>query len=485
MTKRLGSGDYERADVEVKQSDIEARYLFLKTLKNKRSYWAYDLLGLFNFDKRLREFLDLDKIDYTIHFFLSYLLDKNPPNLEISPEIIDTPLINYYRFFFDKEKEIKRLESDTNTQQFAEFHDSIKRRNDALKKIIPNWKELKIRKDAEALCTSLQRWATEYNLNENWFLDLALGILRIFKSEFDFKLPIFVWTNTRPDEERSHRINYEWEIRDSISKAISDYWNDEVLRNKGLGFDDLGEFPEFEYRWRDFELPPSTWLVRVSSRRGFVEEMQDKLQEKVAYLSHFNQLWSYSNGVKLIHLLESKRKRIENYCDCIEQQKSENIDENVFPPIDFEAIGKFVWVPSKQIREQFVEGTLSELKIQIEKNQKALKSYESFTKKHFEAELRKYCNKIEKALPKNWEKTPQKYSEDKHFEWLIDFQVTPCKSYTQIAKENNVDLKTVREAINGLEKIVGITLRKAKHTGRPKGSKDSEQSVRKIGTYSP
>lgn len=294
-----------------------------------------------------------------------------------------------------------------------------------------------------------------------------------------------MWTNRRPNEERLHRINYEWEIIDSIPKAISDYRNDEVLRNKWLGFYDLGEFPAFEYRWRDFELPPLTWLVRMSSRKGFVEEMQDKLQKKVAYLRHFNQLWSYSNDEKLIHLLESKRKYIESYCDYIEQQKSENIDENVFPPIDFEAIGKFVWFPSKQIREQFVEGTLAELKIQIEKNRKALKSYESFTKKHFEAELTKYCNKIEKSLPKNWARTPLKYSEEKHFDWLVDFQVTPCKSYTQIAKENNVDLKTVREAINGLAKIVGIARRKAKHTGRPKGSKDSEQSLRKIGIYSP
>lgn len=248
MANRLGSGEYERVDVEIKQSTIEARYKLLQILKQKRSFWAIDLLCLFNRDTVPKEFLDIDKIDYTIHFFLAYLLNKNPPNLEIISEIIDTPLIDYYRFFFGKEKEIRRLESDTNTQQFAEFHDSIKRRNDALKKIIPNWKGLKIRKDAEALCTSLQRWATKYNLNEDWFLDFALGILRIFKSEFDFKLPNFVWTNTRPNEERSHRINYEWEIIDSIPKAISDYWNDEVRRNKWLGFDDLGEFPAFEYR---------------------------------------------------------------------------------------------------------------------------------------------------------------------------------------------------------------------------------------------
>jgi len=107
MAKRLGSGEYERADVEVKQSDIEARYLFLKALKNKPSYLARDLLGLFIFGERRREFLDNDERDFTIHFFLSYLLNKNPHNIEISLDIIDTPLINYYWFFLGKEQEIK------------------------------------------------------------------------------------------------------------------------------------------------------------------------------------------------------------------------------------------------------------------------------------------------------------------------------------------------------------------------------------------
>lgn len=68
MAKRLGSGEYERADVEVKQSDIEARYLFLIALKAKRSFWGKDLLGLFKYHESLKGFLEDDKIDYTVHF---------------------------------------------------------------------------------------------------------------------------------------------------------------------------------------------------------------------------------------------------------------------------------------------------------------------------------------------------------------------------------------------------------------------------------
>ncbi len=482
MAKRLGSGEYERADVEVKQSKLEARYLFLKVLKAKRSLWAYNLLGLFNRDEVPKELLENDQIDSTIHFFLAYLSKENPYDKEIRQEILDTPFINYYRFFFDKEEELGGLESEENALQTYEFDNSRRKRN-ALKKIIPSWKELKVKKDAKALCESLQKWADDYNLNEDWVLDFALGVLRAFKPEFDYKLRDFVWENTGANELRLRRGTYQWEVKDSVVSAISDYLDEEVLRNRRVGFDDLNKFPAFEYCWRDFELPPSTWLVRMSSRKDFDKKMQDKLQEKVVYLRDSNKLWSYSNDEELNHLLENKRKYLESYCDYIEKQKSENIDENVFPPVVFEPIGKFVWFPSKQFREQFVEATLTELKIQIKKNQKALKSYEFFTKNHFEAEIKKYFNKIKAALPKNWVRTPVKYSEEKHFEWLIDFQITPYKSYTQIAKENNVDLKTVKEAIKGLAKIVGIALRKAKHTGRPKGSKDSEQSLRKIGIY--
>lgn len=375
------------------------------------------------------------------------------------------------------------MENDEDIQSLVEFNDSIKCRNHVLKKIIPNWKELKTRTDAKPLCTSLENWAKEYNLNEDWFLDFALEILRAFKSEFDFKLQNFAWTNTSSNEARSHRIYYELEIRDSISKAISEFWREEVWRNEWLGFDDLDTLPAFEYRWRDFELPPLTWLVRMCSRKGFVKEMQDNLHEKVENLQHSNQLYRYSNNAELNRLIENKRRYLESYCDYIEQQKSENIDESIFPPVNFEAIGKFVWLPTTQVREQFVEETITELKTRIDENHKALKSYETFTKKHFKAEITKYCNNLEKLLPKDWVRTPVKYSEEKHFEWLVEFQVTPCKSYTQIAKENNVHLTTVKENVEKLAQKISISLRKAEHTGKPKGTKDSNTSLRKLNIF--
>ena len=483
MAKRLGCGEYERADVEIKQSDIEARYLFLKALKAKRSFWVQDLLGLFKYDESLKEFLENDKVDSTIHFFLSYLLSRNPHKKEIIPELINTPLINYYWFFLDKENEIKQLENDEDTQSLVESNDSVKCKSHILKKLIPSWKELKNQPSATALCASLENWAKEYNLNEDWFLDFALNILRFFKSEFDFQLANFAWINTSLNEARLHRTIYESEVRDSISTAISEFRREEVWKNEWLGFDDLDTLPAFEYRWRNFALPPLTWLIRMCSRKGFVVEMQDKLNEKVEHIRYSHQLYSYSNDEQLNHLIENKRKYLESYCDYIEKQQSENIDESIFPPANFEAIEKFFWLPSKQTREKFVEATLLEIKTQIEENHEAHKSYETFTKRHFKAEITKYCNDLEKSLPKDWVKTPVKYSEEKHFEWVVEFQITPYKSYTQIAKENNVHLTTIKENVEKLAPKIGILLRKAEHTGKPIGTKDSNTSLRKLNIF--
>lgn len=431
------------------------------------------------------EILNNGKPDDTIYFFLLYLTSKNPYETKIRPEIINVPLINYYWYFFGKEDEIRRLENKEELQEDWNLSEHISRRSKAIKKIVPAWKELKTQKEAEALCQSLETWAKDYNLNADWFLDFALGILRAFKSSFDFKLSMNKITDLSLTPVRFWRVNFELAVRDSITQAISEYWSDEVWINKWFGFDDLNELPAFEYRWKDFKLAPLTWLPRMSSRKGFVEEMREKLQATINYLHNAQLHWNYySDNNQLNHLLERCRARLNNYCSEIEKQVSENTNEAVFPPFEYDDSVKTRWIPSKQNREQFVEENIVELKIRIININKAFESCKTFTKRDFQSKLTDYCNEIEKSLPENWKKTPQKYSENKHFEWLVDFQVAPCKSYTQIAKENEVDIKTVREAVQNLAKTIGILLRKANRTGRTKGAKNSEKSNRQLGIYS-
>lgn len=175
---------------------------------------------------------------------------------------------------------------------------------------------------------------------------------------------------------------------------------------------------------------------------------------------------------------------MENYCDEIEKQKAENINASNFDPVVIEEVGTFAWIASEQDRVQFIEKTCAKFETRIKKNNEALKSLETFTKGHFETELTRYCNDIEKSLPKEWVRTPMKYSDDKHFEWLVDFQVKPEKSYTEIAKDEDIKArKTVREAVEELARTIGISLRQSKRTGRPKGTKNSPKSNRQLGIF--
>ncbi len=271
MANRLGSGEYERVNVTVKQSTIEARYKFFQTLDQKRSDWAKNLLRLFNSDKAPKEFLEKENNDEIIRFFLLYLTSKSPREKEIRPEIIDVPLINYYRYFFDKEEAIKQFENGDDFEEVLDSSELVSRRSVALRKIVPSWKDLKTQTDAKALRRSLETWAKHYNLNEDWILDFALRILHGFKSGFDFKLIESKVTDPNLNTAIFWRTNFEWEITDAIDRAILDYSNNEVWINKWSGFDDLSKLPAFEYRWRDFKLLPLTWLPRMSSRKGFVE----------------------------------------------------------------------------------------------------------------------------------------------------------------------------------------------------------------------
>lgn len=280
MSQRLGNGEFERADVEVRQSTLVARHKFLEILDKRKRNCLFDLVRLFDFNLVPTEFLDKERIDNTVYFFLQYLLSKKPYEIEIRANIIDTPLINYYSFLFDYEDEIKQLENDENFQQLT-LPNNAARRNKAIGKIVGNWKDLKNRDEAKAFCLSLENWAKSYNLNEDWFLDFALKVLSRFKSEFDSEVSRFKRMQVTDITVSWFITAFEMERRDSIRKGIYDYYHDEIWSNQWEGFDDLVELPSFEYRWRDFELTSETWLVRMTTRKAFVTIMNEKLDKTI------------------------------------------------------------------------------------------------------------------------------------------------------------------------------------------------------------
>lgn len=488
MSLRLGNGEYERIDVETKNSTFVARHKFLETLWKKRSDWAFDLLRLFNYEELPEELLTRECIDKTFISFLPHLLTTFPHEIEIQHKFIDTPVIHYFSYFFGKEDLIKQFE-DEEEQSLYSSPNTIRRRKNVIKKIIPGWKEIKSKEDANVLCLSLESWANKYNLNADWLMDFALDILCLFKINFDWRLSDFDAQNL--SKTNNYHLHYQNTARDSISEAISAYAREIIWEKQWCIFDELKGLPAFEYRFNDFEMQPITWMFSVTSRKNFVEAANNRLLESKMSIKTANEKWFHSlfNGRK------NYREFLESYCNNIEKMQAENLGEEFIPPAAFDENTKVIWHPSKKDREQFIINSFVELETWLEKIKSAAKSLSEFKKGDFDRELLSYCNKIEESIPKNWEKVPQKYSEDKnaqdsfyerndrHFEWLVDYQISPCKNYLPISKDNSVDRKTVTEAVRKIALQIGIPLRKSSFTGRPKNSKNSANTLRQLGIF--
>ncbi len=86
MANRLGLGEYESVDVEVRQPTLKARHIFLQVLQQRKNHLFFELLRLFNPDTLPKEFLDERIIDDTVYYFIQYLLSEIPHNIEISSE---------------------------------------------------------------------------------------------------------------------------------------------------------------------------------------------------------------------------------------------------------------------------------------------------------------------------------------------------------------------------------------------------------------
>jgi hypothetical protein len=86
--------------------------------------------------------------------------------------------------------------------------------------------------------------------------------------------------------------------------------------------------------------------------------------------------------------------------------------------------------------------------------------------------LAMYLEEVERVRQElGLKKPPVRWAAGEHFNWLINYQIPPCMNYRQIAGVDK-DEKTVREGIEDVARLVGLTLRRSK-AGRPKGSKDT------------
>jgi len=91
--------------------------------------------------------------------------------------------------------------------------------------------------------------------------------------------------------------------------------------------------------------------------------------------------------------------------------------------------------------------------------------------KEYLASVAEVTKKLDLTAPRNWRKL------EEHLRWLVDYQIPPCKTYREIARNTQKNEKTIREAIHRSACLIGLTLRSNaddKKLGRPQGSKDKK-----------
>lgn len=451
MAKQFGFGEYERADVGIRVSTQLLRYQFIKTLVYRKSSWAKDLVRIEN------------------HRMLPTELLK-PVNAEINPVLLDTPLKAFFSYLDKKKVKLIKLEKNKKVVKDAkspkEFEEA------ALRNLIPDWKTLKSDKDAKSFCLLLENWANEQNLNSDWFLDFVLMVLIKFKLSFNY------------DSEQSKKKNIEYnknDLREALLGGISDYYSEKISK-EWWSVDEHFELSEsvfpFVFRHKEFETDPITWYPNIIRRNEFIEEAREKFLCRIEAVKELNRFQNIDE--------EAQRNNLDEYCNQIEKQISQNKHLPLFPYIEkipnlelpfFSSI----WVPSKVKRKRFIANFIDGLNVKFQKYKQMAKSLDSLRKEDFELALFSYCNKIESLMRKNYEKTPSKYTDNTHFEWLVDYQVPPFKGYKEVASEIEIEkrpsVETIRKAVKRLSDMIKLPLRPPLRTGRPKGIKEERRRL--------
>lgn len=86
---------------------------------------------------------------------------------------------------------------------------------------------------------------------------------------------------------------------------------------------------------------------------------------------------------------------------------------------------------------------------------------------HFQKHIDMYIsNHNRKAAEIGGIKTVRKRDGDKHFRWLIDYQIPEVKTFEEIGNKSFADRKAISRDVRGVAKILDLTLRKSTR-GRP------------------
>jgi hypothetical protein len=479
MAISFGYGEFERVDPNKRQSILEARRRFLDVLFEKKYRLFNDLMMLFDYEKLSKELIEYDRQSPGVisYHFLSQLADEETRNNVVALSG-DTPVFHLLNFVSLRKKLPKYAWVNDKS-----FKARISKFNfeEELKSLIPEWTELKTIRAAEMFCSSLEKWAAKLNISDEWFMNFIVAFFRRLFYLLEYETLIYAknYSEETMNEHRFYSFTYIYQdnVRDAIGKAKSDVCSPFFRFFSAFGDEEAYPSSEpFVYSSGGFVVKVERWCPYLSKRRKYISECEGILGQHIYNLKEKsgNYPIGESNGLK--GFVERSRDNLIRYCDAVTKGIEDNKPLSELESFRFDGIlAKVdeVWNPEVISRTKFIANTLSLLKAEVNNVETQLKGLnESFTKLSFNTTLIDYCNKTQQPYidSDKWRKTPRKNSGILHFEWLVDYLVNSDRSFTSIASDYDVDLKTVREGIRETADLVGVTIRNSIRSGRPKGS---------------
>jgi hypothetical protein len=201
---------------------------------------------------------------------------------------------------------------------------------------------------------------------------------------------------------------------------------------------------------------------------GFLREYCNFWQNGSAWKTAlWNQMWKNQNNYSTLN-------KIPHYPEFtyIWTQRNEGVLDRVFK------IEK-VFYPLSTLKEDFRKRTEEEFwesffNYYKHKQNLLVGDFETLTGKFkdFHKKLDRYISKVETAIKPFVTKTVAKKSGDKHFRWLIEYQIPPIKSYNKLSIKYDVDRRAVMDGIKNVSELLCLTLHPPSKGGREKNVKD-------------
>lgn len=277
MSTRLGLGEFELKNDEVKRSTVDARSRFWQEVMNRKPETFYRLLQWLDFSKFPAHLMASgDEVAKLYWLSITTIFLKENIEEDSITYIRNTPLQQLVAFLHKRREKLALLEREIRTEldDWQQLHS--KTREYAIRRLLADWKTLQSYPDAKGLEGALIAWAVAENLNVEWCLDLALYVL----TKFGAIVVDQIFLKQPSDVDLAYVNWFERFVFDEVESCLDQVrLETEWSRKTPLDLDSIsettGEIPYFEFDHKRFSLN-DRWNPFSETRKEFEDKMRKR-----------------------------------------------------------------------------------------------------------------------------------------------------------------------------------------------------------------